>query len=90
MRHVSDFGAIILMDERYKTHNIEISKWLNQRKRVYQYLPELESDLENFFLANGCTAQTHVKARQTQIRSFSKASKKTLKETTDYEYENVP
>ena len=54
IRHINDFGVIILMDERYKSHNIEISKWLNQRKRVYTYFPELEQDLDKFFLQNGC------------------------------------
>jgi regulator of telomere elongation helicase 1 len=28
IRHVDDYGVIILMDERYRSHNIEISKWL--------------------------------------------------------------
>ena len=54
IRHVDDYGAIILMDERYKSHNIEISKWLNVRKRVYSFLAELEGDLEVFFKKNGC------------------------------------
>ena len=50
IRHVNDFGAIILLDERYVSHNIEISKWLNERKRVYSEFVDFEIDLENFFI----------------------------------------
>jgi hypothetical protein len=53
IRHINDYGVIILMDDRYKTHNIDISKWLYSRKKVYHYFPELETDLKNFFIKNG-------------------------------------
>ncbi|CDW74129.1 regulator of telomere elongation helicase 1 homolog [Stylonychia lemnae] len=83
IRHVNDFGAIILMDERYKSHNIEISKWLNQRKQFYSYLPELESDLERFFIANGCSMeplkQDEIKFKQGRKRSSKANSKLVIK-----------
>jgi predicted P-loop ATPase len=40
------------MDERYRSHNIEISKWLNAAKRVYNHFDEIEDDLEKFFSLN--------------------------------------
>jgi regulator of telomere elongation helicase 1 len=58
IRHANDYGAIILMDERFCTHNMHISSWLNSRKTVYTQLPTLEQDLKRFFKANGCEA-TH-------------------------------
>ena len=39
-----------MLDERYVSHNIEISKWLNERKRVYSEFVDFEIDLENFFI----------------------------------------
>lgn len=61
------------MDERYKTHNIDISKWLNSRKRVYTYFPELEKDLEKFFVKNGCISDTQgvYKANHSRITGFT-------------------
>lgn len=56
IRHAGDFGAIILLDERYNTHKVEVSKWLNSRKRLYTHFPELERDLQAFFLRHGCTS----------------------------------
>jgi Rad3-related DNA helicase len=53
IRHVNDYGVIILMDERYRTHNIDISKWLQDRKRNYQRIEDLERDLKVFFNKNG-------------------------------------
>lgn len=40
------------MDERYRSHNIEISKWLNTTKRVYNHFEEIETDLKKFFTVN--------------------------------------
>lgn len=60
------------MDERYKTHNIDISKWLNSRKRIYTYFPELEQDLEKFFVKNGCVPDQGVyKANHSRITGFT-------------------
>jgi Rad3-related DNA helicase len=42
---VGDYGAIILMDERYRTTSIELSKWLNMKKRVYMHFGDIEKDL---------------------------------------------
>jgi regulator of telomere elongation helicase 1 len=50
IRHVSDYGAIVLMDERFT--NFEISRWLNECKVQYNSVNELESDLATFFKAN--------------------------------------
>eukprot|EP00347_Sterkiella_histriomuscorum_P016981 403351116 len=61
IRHINDFGAIILMDERYVSHNIEISKWLNLRKKIYNQFVDLEVDLENFFIQNGCMPLNDIK-----------------------------
>lgn len=61
IRHAGDFGAIVLLDERYNTHKVDISKWLNSRKRLYTFFPELERDLQAFFLRHGCDAQPEFK-----------------------------
>lgn len=42
IRHVGDYGAIILMDDRYSKNAVEISKWLNDCKKVFQDVPTLE------------------------------------------------
>lgn len=52
IRHVGDYGAIILMDDRYSKNAIEVSKWLNDCKKVYGQVEELEHDLGAFFKMN--------------------------------------
>ena len=45
------------MDERYKSHNIDISKWLNNRKKIYDKVKDLERDLAQFYTKNGCVEE---------------------------------
>lgn len=52
IRHVSDYGCIILMDERFRTGGIEISKWLNECRKTYTELEPLENDLCSFYKSN--------------------------------------
>lgn len=40
------------MDERYRSNGIEVSKWLNELKKTYRKLDDLESDLSTFFKMN--------------------------------------
>ena len=40
------------MDDRYRTNKIEISKWLNECKKLYNNVPDLENDLAAFFKSN--------------------------------------
>jgi hypothetical protein len=40
------------MDERYRSNNVEISKWLNDCKKVYRKVEDLEGDLAAFFKSN--------------------------------------
>lgn len=51
IRHVQDYGSIILVDERYtwQTNRREISKWLRDRVRVWQSTDDLTSVLLSFF-----------------------------------------
>ena len=52
IRHIKDYGAILLMDDRYAKNSVEISRWLNDCKKVYRKVDDLESDLESFFKSN--------------------------------------
>jgi Rad3-related DNA helicase len=77
IRHVDDYGVIILMDERYRSHNVEISKWLQAHKKNYGQVSELERDLKTFFAKNGHSSpeeevsfQKANKMKQAQIKGF--------------------
>ena len=41
-----------MMDERFRTGGIEISKWLNECKKTYTELEPLEQDLCAFYKSN--------------------------------------
>ena len=45
IRHISDYGAIILLDERFQNGHIKISSWLESCKRTYGRVTDLEKDL---------------------------------------------
>ena len=51
IRHVHDYGAIFLMDERYASSTIEISKWMKERKRIYgrSNIDRLHDEVKHFF-----------------------------------------
>jgi len=51
IRHVQDYGSIILIDERYnwQANRSQISRWLRDRVKVFGNTEELKSSLETFF-----------------------------------------
>jgi regulator of telomere elongation helicase 1 len=51
IRHVQDYGSIVLIDERYtwQTNRSQISKWLRDRIKVYSSPEDLGSAMETFF-----------------------------------------
>lgn len=54
IRHIKDYGAIFLCDERFGTSTVEISKWMKDRKRIYdkRNIEKLESELKSFIELN--------------------------------------
>lgn len=54
IRHVKDYGAVFLCDERYSSNNVEISKWMRDRKKVWDRtnIERLEDEVKGFFKAN--------------------------------------
>lgn len=54
IRHVRDYGCIFLCDERYSNSTVEISKWMKDRKKVWdrRNIDKLEEDVCNFFETN--------------------------------------
>ena len=53
IRHIDDYGVILLMDERFAQNNINISRWIDNCKRLYNNFSDLEADLGAFFKMNG-------------------------------------
>lgn len=49
IRHINDYGSIILLDERFKNGQIKISNWLESCKRTYGKVEDLARDLQQFF-----------------------------------------
>jgi len=49
IRHIKDYGAILLLDERFTKNEMPISKWLEDCKKLYSKFDELEADLTAFF-----------------------------------------
>ena len=46
IRHAEDCGIVLLFDERFRnTKTIQLSRWLNIRKKVYMKFDELEIDV---------------------------------------------
>jgi Rad3-related DNA helicase len=54
IRHVKDYGAVFLCDERYSSSNVEISKWMRDRKKVWDRtnIERLQDEIKGFFKAN--------------------------------------
>jgi regulator of telomere elongation helicase 1 len=55
IRHIRDFGAVFLCDQRYSSQStIGISKWMRDRKRVFdaKNIGHLEPEVVNFFRDN--------------------------------------
>ena len=51
IRHVQDYGAILLMDERYiySSNKGQVSKWLRNQIKVPKNFAELDTMLNYFF-----------------------------------------
>ena len=49
IRHINDYGAIILLDERFRQNNVQVSAWLESCKKTYHRVSDLEKDLTSFF-----------------------------------------
>lgn len=51
IRHVQDYGSIILIDERYnwQANRSQISRWLRDRVKVFGNTEDLKGSLETFF-----------------------------------------
>ena len=51
---MKDYGVIFLCDERYSNSTIEISKWMKDRKRVWdrRNIEKLPEEVEKFFETN--------------------------------------
>ena len=54
IRHIKDYGAIFLCDERFASSKIEISKWMKDRKRIYdkRNIEKLENEVKMFIDMN--------------------------------------
>lgn len=52
---------ILLMDERFAQNNINISKWIENCKRLYNNFSDLEADLGAFFKMNGVEQKEEIK-----------------------------
>lgn len=55
IRHIRDYGAVFLCDQRYASSStIGISKWMRDRKRVFdaKNIGRLETETINFFRDN--------------------------------------
>ena len=54
IRHIKDYGAIFLCDERFGSGKIEISKWMKDRKRIFdkRNVDRLEPELKRFIEIN--------------------------------------
>jgi Rad3-related DNA helicase len=51
IRHVQDYGAIILIDERYNwsSNRSQITRWLRDRVRMSNSTEDLSAQLKTFF-----------------------------------------
>lgn len=51
IRHVQDYGSIILIDERYDwtSNRSQISRWLRDRIKTYARTEQLVDNLKTFF-----------------------------------------
>ena len=51
---MKDYGCIFLCDERYSNSTIEISKWMKDRKRVWdrRNIDKLPEEVAKFFETN--------------------------------------
>jgi len=54
IRHVKDYGCIFLCDERFSNNTIEISKWMKDRKRIWdrRNVDKLQDEVQKFFELN--------------------------------------
>lgn len=54
IRHIKDYGCIFLCDERYQSSTVEISKWMKDRKKVWdrRNIDKLDEEVSGFFESN--------------------------------------
>ena len=64
IRHIDDYGVILLMDTRFTTGHIKLSKWVTQCKKHYQKFDDLECDLYAFFKGNGHDMECEIDTKQ--------------------------
>eukprot|EP00347_Sterkiella_histriomuscorum_P009407 403341333 len=74
IRHIRDFGAVFLCDERYGGQMVEISKWMKDRRRIYdkKNIQNLENEVVNFFKLNTerfKTSQCQIQKKLEEIAS---------------------
>ncbi|KAI4374871.1 hypothetical protein MLD38_012813 [Melastoma candidum] len=89
IRHVNDYGAIILLDERYheERNRVHISKWLRKSMKQYDSLTMSLEDLKSFFcnvkrqVAHQMDGMRHMSSSRDESFS-SKLSKGPTKEKT--------
>lgn len=55
IRHVQDYGSIILIDERFAYGNIRnsLSKWLREKVVVHNTFNDMKVELQKFYFAMG-------------------------------------
>jgi Fanconi anemia group J protein len=60
IRHVSDYGAIVLLDERYARNECasKLSKWIRGCLKSYTTVESSLVSLQEFFRANHATDQS--------------------------------
>ena len=77
IRHISDYGAIFLCDERYASQQVEISKWMKDRKRIYgkSNIDQLHADTVTFFKRNEERFRLERKKRLKDLKKQMKRNK---------------
>ena len=87
IRHIRDYGTVFLCDERYGSSFVEISKWMRDRRRVYDRnnIGKLEGEVISFFKANierfgtGLKLKRDFTASESEKRKLAKEAKKERK-----------
>ena len=81
IRHIKDYGAIFLCDERYGGSSIEISKWMKDRKRIWdkRNIERLEGEVKHFIEGNQRRFEEEAKIEAKKVKKLAKKKRKASK-----------